>query len=235
MSTLQVNMTGLIRDDAAKGKGPAGRLRKDGRVPAIVYGRGLDPTAISVDALELYHALRTKAGMNVLIRMDIEGKEHLTIVREVQRHAVRGDFFHVDFQAVDRNQLISAEIPIHLINEESVHATGGIINLVLYTVPIMVTPLEVPEYFELDADGMVVGDVTRVEDLLPQLPEASTFDIELDRTVLTINAPTIEEVEEEELDDEAAALMAGEDGEDAAPAGDDDDGDAGTGTGDDEG
>lgn len=227
MASEQVKMTGLVRDASAKGKGPAGRLRKEGRVPAIVYGRGLDPTAVSVDALEMYHALRTKAGSNVLIRMDIDGEEYLTIVREVQRHAVRGDFFHVDFQAVDRNQLISAEIPVHLLNEDTVQATGGIINLVLYTVPIMVTPLEVPEYFELDLDGMHVGDVTRVEDLASQLPENSTFDIEAERTVLTINAPTIEEVVEDDLDDEAAALMAGSDDEAPAAEADGDAGDEG--------
>ena len=209
----QVNMTAEVRDDAAKGKGPASRLRKTGRVPAIVYGRGVDPTAVHVDALELYHALRTPAGMNVLIRLEVEGKEHLTIIREVQRHAVRGDFFHADFQAVDPDQLIPAEIPVTLANEASVRETGGVVNLVLFTVPIQVRPLEVPTEFTLDLMGMEIGDVRRIEDLASQLPDGASFDIDADRTVVTINVPDELEEPEEELDEEAAALMAGEDGE----------------------
>lgn len=201
----QINITAASRSDL--GKGASKRLRKTGRVPAIVYGTGVEPTSVDVDALEMYHALHTPAGMNVLIRLEVEGEEHLTIVREIQRHAVRGDLMHIDFQAVNREQLIPADIPIHLENEEAPKNTGGIVNLVLHTVPIHVRPLEVPTFFTLDLAGLEIGDVKRVEDLRDQLPKDAEFDIEPERTVVTINAPTIEA---EPSADEGAEAVDGE-------------------------
>lgn len=224
----QVQMQGAPR--AEIGKSATGRLRQTGRTPAIVYGRGVEPTSVHVDALELYHALHTEAGLNVLVRLEVEGEEHLTIVREIQRHPVRGDVLHVDFQAVDRNQLIPADIPVRLQNEDSPRETGGVVNLILHTVPIHVTPLEVPSEFVLDLDGMTIGDVQRVEDLATQLPEGATFDIEEERTVVTINAP-MAEIVSEESEEEAEELLEGEEaaegeaGEEAGDAGAADEGD----------
>jgi large subunit ribosomal protein L25 len=220
----QVKMEGASR--AEIGKGATGRLRKTGRTPAIVYGRGIEPTSVHVDALELYHALHTEAGLNVLVRLEVEGEEHLTIVRDIQRHPVRGDVQHVDFQAVDRNQLIPAEIPVHLQNEDSPREVGGVVNLILHTVPIHVTPLEVPSEFTLDLDGMTIGDVLRVEDLASQLPEGATFDIEEDRTVVTINAPMAEIVESVSEDEGEEGLAEGEEAPDGEGGDDAAEGDA---------
>ena len=213
----QVKLIANTRTDEHKGKGAASRLRKSGRVPAILYGADIGSVPCDVDNLELYHALRTEAGLNVLIRLEVEGEEHLSIIRELQRHPVRGDLMHVDFQNVDRNTLYPAEIPVHLQNEDAQSLEGGVTNLVLYTVPIMVRPLETPNEFTIDLEGMSIGDVRRVEDLLDQLPEGAEFDIEHERTVVTINAPISEEAlealeggpEEEaedvaELEDDAA-------------------------------
>ncbi|MDX1621763.1 MAG: 50S ribosomal protein L25 [Nitriliruptorales bacterium] len=192
----QVKLPAEAREE--RGKGASGRLRRDGRVPAIVYGYEVDATAVHVDTRELYHALHTEAGANVLIRLQVDGDEHLCVARDVQRHPVRGDMLHVDFIAVDPTQKINVEIPVQLTDEEGVDA-AGVLSHVLYTVPIRVSPLEVPNRFELSVDGMEIGDVRRVEDLADQLPADAEFDIELDRTVVTINAPDIlEEPEEEE-------------------------------------
>lgn len=195
MASTQFNLSADVR--TATGKGAAGRLRKTGVVPGIVYGAGVEPTAVQVDNRELYHALHTGAGRNVLIRLDVAGDEHLTIIKDLQRHVVRGDYLHVDFQAVSRDQMITAEIPVSLVNEESPRNAGGIINMVLYTVPVNVRPLEVPGAFTIDLEGMTIGDVLRVGDLADQLPEGAVFDIEDDRTLVTINAPMSEEALEE--------------------------------------
>lgn len=219
MASTQYKLAATVR--TRKGKGAAGRLRKSGVVPGIVYGSGVDATAVTVDNRELYHALHTKAGRNVLVRLDVDGDEHLSIVKDLQTHVVRGDYMHVDFQAVSRDQLITAEIPITLVNEDSPRNAGGIINLVLYTVPVRVKPLEVPNDFTLDLDGMTIGDVRRVDDVLDQLPGDATFDLEHDRTLVTITAPMSEEelesmaegagIEEEEAEPE----LVGEEGEEA--------------------
>ena len=213
----QVKLTAEPRTE--HGKGASGRLRKTGRVPAILYGADIGGVSVHVDNLELYHSLRTEAGTNVLIRLEIEGDEHLSIIREIQRHPVRGDLMHVDFQNVDRTTLYPAEIPVHLENEDDTSLEGGVVNLVLYTVPIHVRPLETPNYFTLDLAGMAIGDVLRVEDLADQLPEAAEFDIEPERTVVTINAPISEEELEalETTTEEAVEALEGE--EEPAEAG----------------
>jgi large subunit ribosomal protein L25 len=202
----QVQLSAAARTH--QGKGASGRLRKQGRVPGIMYGFQVDPTPVSVDALELYHALHTDAGLNAMIRLDVDGDEHLTIARDLQYHPVRGEVLHVDFLAVDTKAQISVEVPIHLTGEDDLVDDNGVINQVLYTVPILVRPLDVPNYVELDITGMEIGDVRRVEDLRAVLPEGGEFDIDPERTVVTINAP-ISEAELEALE-EGAGIEAEE-------------------------
>lgn len=197
-----------------QGKGAAGRLRKEGRVPAIMYGYEVEPTPVSVDALELYHALHTEAGRNAMIRLEIDGETHLTIARDLQIHPVRQETMHVDFLAVDRDSQISVEIPVHAVDEDELAPNGGVVNQILYSVPILVRPLDVPNSFDVSLAGLDIGDVKRVEDLTDQLPEGAEFDIELDRTVVTINAP-ISEAELEALEE---GVGAGDEGTGAEPA-----------------
>jgi large subunit ribosomal protein L25 len=224
----QVSLTAEPRTDL--GKGPTGRLRRTGRVPAIVYGYEVEPTAVHVDALELYHVLHTEAGRNVMIRLELDGDTTLVFARDLQIHPIRQEVVHVDFLAVDRNAQISVDIPVHLVGEEDTVDDNGVLNQVLYTVPIAVKPLDVPNAIELDVTGMAIGDVKRVEDLV--LPEGADFEIEPERTVVTINAPISEEalealeaeagIEQEEptvLDEDGAADAdaPSEGGSDEAP------------------
>jgi large subunit ribosomal protein L25 len=215
-------------------KGAVKQLRRQGRVPGIMYGYKVDPTPVDVDALELYHALHTEAGMNALLLLDIEGEgdePHLTVARDLQRHPVRRDTLHVDFLAVDKDSPISVEVPVHTINEEEAEDDQGVLNQILYTVPILVRPLDVPNYFELDLTGLAINDVRRVEDLADQLPAGAEFDIELERTVLTVNAPISEEeleaMEEEAGQEAEEPELIGEEPAEEAPAAEADEGDAG--------
>ncbi len=185
-------------------KGAVNQLRRNGRVPGIMYGYKVDPTPVDVDALELYHAMHTEAGMNALLLLTIAGddEQHLTVARDTQRHPVRRDTLHVDFLAVDKDSQISVEVPVHTVNEEEAADDQGVLNQILYTVPILVRPLDVPNYFELDLTGLEINDVRRVEDLTDQLPDGAEFDIDIERTVLTVNAPISEE-ELEAMEEEA--------------------------------
>jgi large subunit ribosomal protein L25 len=210
---------------AHTGKGAAGRARREGLVPGVLYGYETEPAAVSVNALELYHALHTAAGTNVLLRVDFDGEEHLCVARDIQRHAVRGDVQHLDLLAVDKNATIVVDVPVHLIDEPA--DLEGVVNQILTTVPINVPPLLTPNSIELSIAGMTIGDVKRVEDLRGTLPEGANFDIDPDRTIVTVNPPDILEEPEEESD---LLGLEGEDpGEDApaaegegdAPAGDD--------------
>jgi large subunit ribosomal protein L25 len=209
------------------GKGAAGRLRTTGRVPGVVYGYDVDPTAVSVDDRELYHALHGPAGTNVLLVIDMAGEDRLCVARDIQRHPVRGNVTHVDLLSVDKNATIVVDIPVHL--EGGVEG-GGIVNQVIGSVPIHVAPLNTPNSFSLNVDGMEIGDTLRVSDLVDQLPEGAEFDIDEERTVVTVNAPEAEEVEEEESalgefagdgeEGEAAAEGEGAPAEDAPAEGD---------------
>ncbi|MEX2324740.1 MAG: 50S ribosomal protein L25 [Nitriliruptoraceae bacterium] len=212
-----------------KGKGASGRLRKLGRMPAIMYGYNIEPTPVSVNTLDLYHALHTEAGRNALLKIELDGDTHLAVARDLQTHPVRGDYFHVDLLAVDKDQPISIEIPVHLVDEDDTASDGGVLNQILYTVPILVRPLDVPNALELSVVGMAIGDVRRVEDLVGTLPDGAEFDIELERTVVTVNAP-VSEAELEALEESAgveteepdAEAETAEDGADEPEASDDD-------------
>ena len=205
---------------AGRGKGEARRLRRDGRVPAIAYGSGLDATAVSVDALELYHALRTDAGLNALIRLQLDGDTHLTLARELQRHPVRRDIMHVDFVGVDRERKVTVDVPLHLQGDAPGADEGGVVDQVLFSVSVEVLPLEVPDELTLDISDMEMGDVKRLGDVA--LPVGVELLEDPDRTVVSVSAPTFEATEEEVAEgEEALDVEEGAEAAEGAEAGDD--------------
>ena len=187
------------------GKGATGRLRKTGRVPGVMYGYEVDPVAVSIDALELYHALHTSAGTNVLLTVAFDGDDKLCVARDIQRHPVKGDVSHVDLLSVDKNAQIVVEVPI---NVEGDVEGAGVVNQVLGTVAINVAPLDTPNSFTIDVDGLEIGDTLRVDVLEEQLPEGATLAMDPERTVVTVNPPEVLEVEEE--DEDVLGEFAGE-------------------------
>ena len=207
----QVTLNALPR--AAAGKGESNRLRREGRVPAIVYGHEVDPTPVSVDARELFHALNGPAGRNAIIALQVEGRTTLVVARDLQRHAVRRDVLHLDLLAVDQDQQIDVEVPVHLVGLDDVQRDGGYLNHVRHVVPIRVRPLDTPDFIELSVAGMGIGDVKRLGDIVSLLPAGAEIGDDADRVIVTINAPA----------GGGAAAEAGEEGaEEGAPT----DGDA---------
>ena len=218
----QVSLAAQAR--AGNGKGEARSLRRSGRVPAIAYGAELDPTPISVDSLELYHALHTDAGTNAILRLDVAGDTHLALAREIQRHPVRRDVLHVDFVTVSRNVKVSVDIPIHLEGVEEAPGTqeGGVISQELYTLAVDVLPLEVPDSVTLDVAGMQVGDTLRVSDLT--VSEGVEITVDEETTVATCVVPQMDVPEpgegEEAAEGEEGEEAEGATGEEAEEAGD---------------
>ena len=203
----QVKLSAMPR--AASGKGETNRLRREGRVPAIVYGHEVEPTAVSVDARELFHALNGPAGRNALIALETEGRTTLVVARDLQRHAVRRDVLHLDLLAVDQNEQIDVEVPVHLVGVDDLERDGGYLNQVRLVAPIRVRPLDTPDFIELSVAGMGIGDVKRLADVLELLPAGAELGDDPDRVIVTINAPSgggaSEEPEAETATDEAAA------------------------------
>jgi large subunit ribosomal protein L25 len=210
----QVALAANVR--VGSGKGEARSLRRAGRVPAVAYGTELPSTPVSVDGRELFHVLNTDAGMNAIIRLDIDGRDYLTIARELHRHPLRRDVLHVDFVAIDRNRKIQVDVPIHLAGEAPGSSEGGVVEQSMYTISVEVLPLSVPDEVVLDISEMQIGDVRRVADL--ELPEGVTALDDPERTVVSVNVPALEVPERAAPLEEAEAEFAEAEGEGAAPA-----------------
>jgi large subunit ribosomal protein L25 len=146
------------------------RLRRDGLVPAVVYGRGLRALSLAVDRHDLYVALHTEAGLNALINLQVGGDEYLTVAREVQRHPVRGDITHLDFIRISLDENIEAEVPVEFTGiPVGVREQKGIVETVHASVVVSCLPTAIPSHITLDIAGLRIGESARVADL-PEIP-----------------------------------------------------------------
>jgi len=200
------------------GTRPARRLRHEGRVPAVVYGPGVAPIPVSVSARDLRAALSTDAGLNAVLSLRVEGQQFLTMARELQRHPVRGSVTHVDFQVVDPDREVTADVQITLVGEAIEVTRGdGVIEQQMFALTVRARPADIPTHFEVDISELVIGSAVRVSDIT--LPAGVTIDVDPESIVVAGQPPRVQAVEEapaegEEAEGEAAA--AGEEG--GAPA-----------------
>ena len=198
------------------GKGEARKLRAAGRVPGVLYGSGVEATPVAVDVRELYHALHTSAGANVLVGLVVDGKEHLVLPREIQRDHVRGKYLHVDFLAVRRDVKITVEVPVHVAGEAPGVKVGGVIEHHLWDVQVECLPSDVPDTIEADISNLELGDGLRVGDLA--VPPAVTILTNPDELVLAVVTPQIIQVEEEVPAEEVPEGEAAPEGAEAPAA-----------------
>lgn len=173
------------------GKGVARKLRAAGRVPAVVYGRGMEPIPVSVDAKDLYHVLH-QGGANVLLDLVVDGEPHLALAREVQRDHIRNRFIHVDFLAVSRTEKITVSVPIQVVGESVGVKAGGVLEHHLWEVQVECLPGDVPEAIQADVSALAVGDSMKVADLVP--PRGVTILSPPDELVLAVVPPQAREV-----------------------------------------
>ncbi|MBW4078987.1 MAG: 50S ribosomal protein L25 [Acidobacteria bacterium] len=146
------------------------RLRTSGSIPGVVYGPGVPTLSISVDAKAFRLAVSGEQGLNSLIELDTEGKKYLVMAREIQKHPVRGTVSHIDFQVVDPNSTVIAEVPLHVIGDavEVRHADWEV-DQQLFSLEIRTRPDKIPTHIDVDISGLKVGGAIRVADVV--LPE----------------------------------------------------------------
>jgi large subunit ribosomal protein L25 len=205
-----------VRDGT--GKGVARKIRATGLVPGVVYGRGADPVLISVEARELFHTLHTDAGMNVLVELRVDGDKVLAMPREVQRDFIRGEFKHVDFIRIARDEKIAVEVPIQIVGESHGVKEGGVIEHHLWNLHVEAFPQDVPTSIEADISELGLNESLKVS----QLTLASTLTVLTDpeETVVSVVPPQVLRVEEEGAEEAAEGEAAeGEAGEGAAAEG----------------
>ncbi len=175
------------------GKGAARRLRAAGRVPAILYGHGVEPTPLSVDERELYHLLHAGGGTSVLVDLVLDGTEHLALAREVQRDHIRGRYLHVDFFAVRRDVDVRVSVPVRLVGEAPGVKQGGLLEHHLWELQVHCRPDRVPEAVEADVSRLQIGDALRVGDVAP--PEGVTILTDPEEAIVSVVTPQVLRVE----------------------------------------
>src|SRR5215218_10427652 len=233
MAGERVKLT--VQERESRGSAESRRLRKQGLIPGVLYGRGKDPHTICVPERELRRVLTGEGGLHAILDVELEGQKttHPSILKEYQQHPVRGGLVHVDLQEVRLDQPIQARVVVELIGEPVGVTEGGVLSQVNREVTVEALPLEIPEHLELDVSQMAIGDTLRLVDLKAQDGVAYLDDPE--ETVLaTVTMPTrIVEPEEEEVTElpEGMEAPAGEEApEGAAEAPPETGGDAGSGT-----
>lgn len=196
------------------GKGVASKLRAAGRVPAVLYGHGMDPLSLSIDSRELFHLFHTRAGTNVLVDLVVDGNEHLAMPREIQRDHIRGRFVHVDFLVVRRDEKIHVSVPIRVVGESVGVKAGGVVEHHLWELQVECLPADVPEAIEADISDLEIGSGLRVSDL--KAPHGATILTDPDESVVAVQQPQMA-IEEEEAA-EAVEGEAAEEEAEGAPA-----------------
>jgi large subunit ribosomal protein L25 len=185
-----------------QGRSAARRVRREGRIPAVVYGGDKPPVAISVEEDVLKELLKQKGGENTifLLKLKRSKEERRAMIREIQRDPISGAFLHIDFIRVTRGQKLNVSMPIELEGDSIGVRHGGRIDFISRELAIEILPREMFDKITLDISELDVGQNIRVGDLEDRLPESARFLEDTNRVVVAIEVPKIveEEVEEEE-------------------------------------
>jgi large subunit ribosomal protein L25 len=218
------------------GTRPSRRLRREKRVPAVVYGLSQDAVSIDVAWVDLREALTTDAGVNAVIHLEIGGEKQMSIVKDIQRHPVRRDVTHVDFLRIDPDQDVTVDVPLMMIGEaKAVTDADGMVDQNLFSLTVNAAPDSIPNELEVDISALTIGDSLRVADILLPVGVTTEVDPEEMVAVAMITRSTLEAIAAEEAaaaEAEAVELEGAIDG-DSDEASADDTGDDADDTGDD--
>jgi large subunit ribosomal protein L25 len=214
MATQTPEITITVEAREGRGGGEAGRMRNQGRVPAVLYGGDKPPVAISVDEHAVGEILKGAAGENTifLLKLKDTDEERLAMIKELQVDRISGKFIHIDFIRITRGHKLTVKMPVELIGDCAGVRHGGRVDFVSREVEIEILPREMFDKFVLDISNLEVGEHMKVSDLASQLPENAKFLDDENRVVVVIEMPRVveEEVEEEALEEEAVISEAAE-------------------------
>lgn len=196
-------------DRAEQGKGASRRLRKQGRFPAIVYGAGKEPQAISLEVNELDRHLKLEAFYSQVLKLELGSSSEQVILRDIQRHPSRPIVLHIDLQRIVAGEEMRVVVPLHFVNEEEcvgVKSQGGMLSHAHAEIELQCLPKNIPEFIEIDVETLGVGETIHFSDL--KLPEglvipALAMGPEHDDVVVTVISRGGAD-EESEGDDEAS-------------------------------
>lgn len=207
---METNLKAIVREGI--GSSESRRLRKDGNIPAVVYGLGMDPLSVAVNAREFRNALKTEAGTNVIINLEVGSDNYTALAREIQKHPYRDEYLHIDLIQIDLTQTVEADVQIEFVGiPVGVKEEGGLVQTINSSISISALPTNIPTSIELDISSLNVGDNLTATDV--NLPEGVELANEDDESLLvTITLPRAA-VEEEDSDEIGMEGEEGTDGE----------------------
>jgi large subunit ribosomal protein L25 len=190
------------------------RLRREGRIPAVVYGRGEENRPLSLDAHDFEMLMKHHALDTTLVELTIEGAGKKggtvkTLVAEIQSHPYRPEVLHVDFQQIHAGEQVSVQVPIRLHGTPAGVRAGGVLQQVLHDVEAVCAVEKIPDGFDVDVEGLEIGDSVHISDLT--VPEGVVIQIDESRTICSIAPPTVLEVAEPEEGVAEPELIGAED------------------------
>lgn len=182
------------------GKNYNKKVRAQGNVPAVIYGKDFDPVKIEIPDKEFRQGM-SKHGANAVFSLNVEGSPLSVMAQEIQRHPVTKALFHIDFHKVDLDKKVSAVVAVHLEGEAKGVKAGGTMSQLLWNVDVEALPLNLPDRITLDVSGLDVGEEIRVKDL--KAPEGVEITADPEEVVVAIQAQ-----KEEAGDSELSALLS---------------------------
>jgi large subunit ribosomal protein L25 len=208
-----------VREREDSGSRRTRRLRADGFIPGVLYGKG-HARAIVVPERELRAAMTGPSGLHAILDVVVEGQKtvHPSILADYQQDPIRGTISHIDLREVRLDQPIHATVTIQLVGEAAGVKTGGMLSLVAREVQVEALPADVPEHIEVDVSHMEVGDVLRLADIAA-IDNVTLLDDPHETVIATVSVPRgFAELEEAEAA-EAEAAAAEAEGEEGAVEG----------------
>jgi large subunit ribosomal protein L25 len=199
-----------VKERERRGSADARRLRREGFIPGVLYGRGKEPQTICVPERDLRRVLTGQGGLHAILDVVVEGRQttHASILKDYQQDPIRGHISHIDLQEVRLDQPIQASVNVQLVGEPAGAKEGGVLSQVQREINVEALPMEIPEHIDLDVSGMAIGDTLRLADLAPM--DGVTYLDNPEETVLaTVTLPTRVE-EPEEVTEEGEELPEGE-------------------------
>jgi large subunit ribosomal protein L25 len=219
----QIKLSAMSRTE--KGKGVAKRLRREGKLPAVVYGHKTAPIALTIDSKQLLNLIVEGKSEHKLFDLSIEGNgkpiEKTVMIKELQIDPLKRNFLHVDFFEVSMDEEITLSLVIKLVGEAPGVEMGGVLQQVRREIEIKCLPSQIPDSVEIDVSALNIGDSIHLNDI--QLPAGIKVLDDADLTIATVLAPTVEkevapeEAEEEVAEEAAEAAEAAEKGEERKP------------------
>ena len=165
MSNIDFNLTAEVRNDL--GKGASRRLRRTGKVPAVIYGADTDPVSITVDHNSMFHHLENEAFYSHILTIDVDGKKEKAVLKDLQRHPSKPILLHADFMRVSDKDKLKMNVPLHFTNEELSPGVkkGGLVTHNITDVEVICLPKNLPEYLEVDLSGLEMEGILHLTDI----------------------------------------------------------------------